>query len=135
MIPMVKVSARPVVLLVEDHTDTRQMYAEFLAASFDVLEAADGQQALAVLEQRVPAVVITDFSLPGFDGFELIRRIRRNHITEGVPVICLSGYGGRAHEQRAREVGCDRVLEKPCLPDVLAQMAQEMANRGRPDAA
>ena len=86
---MAKVTARPVVLLVEDHTDTRQMYAEFLGASFDVLQAADGQQALDVLARRVPAIVITDISLPGMDGFELIRRMRGNQTTSGVPVICL----------------------------------------------
>ena len=44
-------SARPLVLLVEDHADTRQMYAEFLGLSFDVVEAANGEEALGVLQQ------------------------------------------------------------------------------------
>jgi len=123
---MAKVNARPVVLLVEDHTDTRQMYAEFLGASFDVLQAADGQQALDVLARSVPSIVITDVSLPGIDGFELIRRMRGNQNTRGVPVICLSGHGGLAHEKRAREAGCNCILEKPCLPDVLAKTAQDI---------
>ena len=64
----------------------------------------------------VPALVITDFALPGIDGLELTRRIRVNQSTQHVPVICLSGYSGDALEPRAREVGCDRMLEKPCLP-------------------
>jgi len=128
---MAKVEARPLLLLVEDHADTRRMYAEFLGASFDVLEAADGQQALAVLQERVPALVITDLSLPGIDGFELIRRMRGNRSTQQVPAICLSGYGGNAHERRAREVGCDRVLEKPCVPQLLAETARTMARQGR----
>ena len=108
------------------------MYAEFLGSSFDVLEAGDGRQALEVLRRHVPAVVITDFSLPGIDGFELTRQIRGNATTRDVPVICLSGYSGNRYEQRAREVGCDRVLEKPCLPDALAAAAHEMATHGRP---
>jgi two-component system, cell cycle response regulator DivK len=123
--------SRPLLLLVEDHEDTRQMYAEFLGLSFDVLQARDGPQALDALARQVPALIITDFALPGIDGFELIRRIRGNHSTRNVPVICLSGYSGSRYEQRAREVGCDRVLEKPCLPDQLAEVAQEMAARGR----
>ena len=123
---------RPLLLLVEDHADTRQMYAEFLGSSFNVLEAGDGRQALEVLRRHVPAVVITDFSLPGIDGFELTRRIRGNASTRDVPVICLSGYSGNRYEQQAREVGCDRVIEKPCLPDVLAAAAHEMAVHGRP---
>jgi chemosensory pili system protein ChpA (sensor histidine kinase/response regulator) len=128
---MATAHARPLILIVEDHADTREMYAEYLGASFDVIEAADGQQALGLLEYRAPAVVITDFSLPGIDGFELIRRIRDNEATAHIPVICLSGHAGRVHEERAREVGCDRVLEKPCLPDRLAEAALEVVRLGR----
>jgi CheY-like chemotaxis protein len=60
--------------------------------------------------------------------------MRGNNETRRVPVICLSGYAGSSHEQRAREVGCDCVLEKPCLPDVLAKTAAQMASQGRPPA-
>jgi CheY-like chemotaxis protein len=128
---MPEVSSRPLLLLVEDHEDTRQMYAEFLGLSFEVMQARDGVQALDALARHVPAVVITDFSLPGIDGFELIRRMRVNQSTRNVPAICLSGYSGVHHEQRAREVGCDRMLEKPCLPDQLIKVAREMVERGR----
>jgi DNA-binding response OmpR family regulator len=126
---MASVITRPLLLLVEDHTDTREMYAEFLAPSFDVIGAANAEQALGLMRERVPALVITDMSLPGIDGFELTRRMRADRSTEGVPVICLSGYGGLAHERRAREVGCDRILEKPCAPDLLARIAQELDPR------
>jgi two-component system, cell cycle response regulator DivK len=122
------VTVLPVLLLVEDYSDTRQMYAEFLSESFDVFQAADAQEALTFLEQRVPALVITDLTLPGIDGFELVRQMRGNDSTRQVPVICLSGHGGRAHEQRAREVGCDLVLEKPCAPETLARTARQMAS-------
>jgi CheY-like chemotaxis protein len=125
------VTPRPLILIVEDHVDTRQMYAEFLGLSFEVLQAADGHQALAVLGERVPAVVITDLSLPGIDGFELIKRIRANRATERVPVICLSGHIGRSHEQRARDAGFDRIMVKPCMPDALAGAALEMVRQGR----
>ena len=127
---MATVDARPLLLIVEDYADTRDMYAEFLSESFEVVLAGDGQEALALLQKRVPAVVITDFTLPGIDGFELIRQMRGNASTRQVPVICLSGHVGRAHEQRAREVGCTRVLEKPCLPETLARAARELARMG-----
>ena len=107
------------------------MYAEFLGMSFEVMQARDGTQALDTIRDRVPEIVITDFALPGIDGLELTRRIRVNQSTRHVPVICLSGYSGETLEPRAREVGCDRMLEKPCLPDHLAQVAREMAARGR----
>jgi DNA-binding response OmpR family regulator len=123
---MATVNARPLLLIVEDYADTRQMYAEFLSGSFEVLQAGDGREALALLETSVPALVITDLTLPGIDGFELVRQMREKASTSRVPVICLSGHLGRAHEQRAREVGCDRLLEKPCLPEALARMASEL---------
>lgn len=116
----------PVVLLVEDHRDTRQMYRAFLSSSFEVIEASDAEQALELVRQRTPDLIISDLSLPGMDGFEFITRIRREEATRDVPVISLSGYGGSAHERRAREAGCDRVLEKPCLPDALAQAALDV---------
>ena len=116
----------PHIVLVEDHADTRQMYAEFLSLSFEVLQASDGREALALMRERAPALVITDLSLPGMDGFELIRLMRDDDRLRSVPVICLSGYGGHAHEQRAREVGCDHILQKPYLPDALATLAESV---------
>ena len=120
-----------VVLLVEDHADTRQIYADFLGEVFEVLQAADGEEALDVVKKRVPALVITDLTLPGIDGFELIRRLRESPSTCQIPAMCLSGHGGRAHEARAKTVGCDRILEKPCLPKTLVEAAHALLRRGR----
>lgn len=121
------------VLLVEDHLDTRQMYAEFLGIDFDVMTAADGEDALSMMRLHPPDVLITDLSLPRMDGFELIARVRADPALRAIPVICLSGYGGHEHEERALAAGCDRVLQKPCMPDALAEVVsetiQDAANR------
>jgi CheY-like chemotaxis protein len=121
-----RVEQRPVVLLVEDHTDTRQMYAEFLGGVFEVLEAPDGLQAIESMRVRRPDLLITDLSLPGLDGFELVALMRADPGLQEVPIICLSGYGGHAHDERARAAGCDRILQKPCMPDALAQAASDL---------
>ena len=113
------------VLLVEDHADTRQMYAEFLGIDFDVATAADGEEALRMIRERAPDVMVTDLSLPGMDGFELIARVREDAAMKWIPIICLSGYGGYEHEQRARAAGCNRILQKPCMPDELAGIVNE----------
>lgn len=114
---------RRLVLLVEDHDDTRQMYAEYLRETLTVVEAADGRVALDILRREPPDLLITDLSLPGLDGFELIARVRKDASLARLPIICLSGYGGHAHDERARAAGCDRILQKPCMPDVLAEAA------------
>jgi two-component system CheB/CheR fusion protein len=59
--------------------------------------------------------------MPGIDGFEFVARLRRDPCTSGAAVVCLSGFSGASHEERARKAGVDRVVEKPCLPDQLAQ--------------
>jgi len=116
----------PLVILVEDHADTRLMYAEFLSSEFEVIQAADGEEALRAMQARAPDLVITDLSLPRVSGFELVTRMRADPALTAVPVICLSGYGGSAQKDRAREVGCDRLIEKPCLPDTLSEAALEV---------
>lgn len=116
-------SGRPVVLLVEDHADTRMMYSEFLSMSFEVLTAGNGNEALETLRTGRPDLLITDLSLPGLDGFQLIARVREDPATSRLPIICLSGYGGHVHEQRARAAGADRLLQKPCLPETLIEIA------------
>jgi len=126
---MATVNARPLLLLVEDYADAREMYVEFLSASFEVVAAADAHAALEVLATQVPAVLITDFTLPGIDGCELIRRMRGKASTRGVPAILLSGHGGSDHERKAREAGCDLVLQKPCAPDALERSVSELINR------
>ena len=136
MLASVNPRGLPRVLLVEDHQDTRQMYAEFLGIEFEVVAAADGEQALDLLRSHLPDVIVTDLSLPGIDGFEFIARVRADALFPAIPIICLSGYGGHAHEQRARAAGCDRILQKPCMPDKLAEivveLVHEVANRRNP---
>jgi len=101
------------------------MYVEFLSMTFDVIEAANGIDALAAALQHRPDAIVTDMSLPGMDGFELVERVRRDVTTSRIAVLCLSGYGGDAYEARARQAGCDRVVQKPCLPDALASAILE----------
>jgi CheY-like chemotaxis protein len=120
------------VLLVEDHEDSRQMYAEFLRLQFHVVEAVDGLGALELMQQNAPDIVVTDLALPRMDGFELVQRMRADERLRNVPVIALSGFSGAEFETRARAVGSDVVLQKPCLPDELAR-AVELAARSRKD--
>jgi CheY-like chemotaxis protein len=120
------------VLLVEDHADSRQMYAEFLRMQFTVVEAGDGINALELMQQTRPDVVVTDLALPRMDGFELVRRMKADERLRDVPVIALSGFSGGEHEARAMQAGSSLVLQKPCLPDDLAR-AIARAARGRKD--
>jgi len=123
------VPALRTILLVEDHADSRAMYAEFLRLDFQVVEAGDGVAALELMSQACPDVVVTDLALPRMDGFELIARMRGDDRLRHVPVISLSGYSGTEHSERALRAGSDLVLLKPCLPETLAEAVVSAANR------
>lgn len=121
----------PRVLIVEDHADTREMYVEYLSATFEVIAAGDGHEALVQAQKHRPDAVVTDLSLPGIDGFELVSRLRSDPVTSEAAMVCLSGFSGRNHEERARTAGVDRVVEKPCLPDALVQAIIETLEQHR----
>jgi CheY-like chemotaxis protein len=70
-------------------------------------------------------VLITDLSLPVLDGFELVKLVRQDAALSEVSIICLSGYGGHRHDDVVA-AGCDRLLQKPCAPDALAEVAAEL---------
>ena len=130
---------KPLVLLVDDFSDTRMMYAEFLELSgFRVVEAADGLDAVEKAVALVPDIVVMDLSLPGLDGWEATRRIKQDARTTSIPVIAVSGFSGAPAEE-ARAAGAVACLTKPVLPDDLAlaisgALAAAGAPRGGSDA-
>lgn len=111
---------RPLVLLVEDQSDLRRLYAEQLIISgFDVIEAGDGAQAIAHTTGHVPDVVLMDLSLPGIDGWEATRQLKSDARTSHIPVVALTAHDGAPELERATRAGCDWFVPKPCPPAAL----------------
>ena len=109
------------VLIVDDDATVRLVCAAKLKAEgLQVLEAADGLDALEQARRECPDLVLTDVTMPGLDGFELAERLRGDERTHGMPVIFLSGEGGQANAQRARALGAVAYLTKPFDPRALA---------------
>ena len=101
-------------LLVEDADDLRLLYARVLRREgFEVLEAADGREALDLLSGFEPDVVVTDLMMPGMDGFEFIRRLRAMPGLAEVPVVAISAAATPEAEREARSAGAAELLEKP----------------------
>ena len=111
---------RPLVLVVEDQEELRRLYAEHLALSgFEVIEAANGVDAIAHTSSRSPDVVLMDLSLPVLDGWEATRRLKADSRTAHIPVVALTAHDGSGELQRATRAGCDWFVPKPCPPDAL----------------
>jgi len=122
------VQARPVVLLVDGHADSLDMYSLMLSrAGFDVDTATDGVEAVAQLAQRVPAVIALELALSGgLSGYDLCRRVRGHKDTRAVPLVAVTSRAFASDAMRARAAGCNVVLTKPCLPGTLVSEVQRL---------
>jgi CheY-like chemotaxis protein len=110
----------PLILLVDDFEDNREMYALFLTYSgFKVAEAATGQEALERAFELLPDLIVMDLSLPGLDGWEATRRLKDDARTRHIPVLVLTSHALEGFSAGAKEAGCDGFVTKPCLPDQL----------------
>ena len=111
---------RPLVLMVDDDIDTREMYAWSLEArGFEVVVAATVPEAVGLARQRQFDAIVTDFTLPGQDGFVLAERIRSLAGSDAPPLVLVSGraFVGDSGDRAAKLF--DRILLKPVLPDQL----------------
>lgn len=92
---------------------------------YTVKKAISGRAALEALEQGAPDMLITDYTMPGMDGFELCRSVRQVHGLQ-CPIIILSGRSDEEFVQRARQVGADEVLVVPITAKVLIPRVQAL---------
>jgi two-component system, cell cycle response regulator DivK len=123
----------PLVLVVDDFQDNREMFAEFLSLSgFRVAEAATGREALAQAFALVPDVILMDLSLPELDGWEATRTLKGDARTRHIPIVALTGHALADHSRDAKDAGCDAFLTKPCLPEVLVVEIRRMLARKNP---
>ena len=110
----------PLVLVVDDFDDNREMFTEFLSFSgFRVAQAATGKEALNQAFSLLPDLILMDLSLPELDGLEATRCLKSDERTKRIPIVALTGHALAGHSRDARDAGCEAFLTKPCLPDVL----------------
>lgn len=126
--------AKERILLVEDNPMNRRV-AEFIlkAQGYTVLEARDGREALELLKQDAPDLILMDLQLPGLDGFAVTRMIKENAATRNIPVVALTAYAMKGDAERAIEAGCNGYITKPIDPDEFpGTIAGYLKNRGEP---
>ena len=124
---------RPLVLLIEDFRDAREMYAECLEFSgLAVATAADAVTGLQLAADLQPAVILMDAALPGLSGWDAIARLKANPDTRHIPVLMLTGHVMGEAKARALQAGADGFIPKPCLPDELAEHIFAVLNNRTP---
>jgi CheY-like chemotaxis protein len=119
----------PLILVVDDYQDAREMYAEYLQFSgFRVAEARNGNEAVAQAFALKPDLILMDLSLPGMDGWEATRRLKADDATRHIPIVALTGHALAGASEGAKKAGCDSFVTKPCLPDDLVVEVRRMLN-------
>ena len=114
-------------LIVDDSLDIRVIVKEVLNdRGYDVVEAANGYEAIQRARQYRPDLILMDLSLPGLDGWEVARRVRSEPALEEIPIIAMTGYCMASVARLARTAGCQSVVFKPLRLDDLEREVDEL---------
>jgi len=114
------------ILAVDDQEDNRRILRDLLtSAGFEVLEAADGESAVALASSQLPDLILMDIQLPGIDGYEATRRIKADPALRGIPLIVVTSYALSGDEAKAMAVGADAYVSKPFSPRALLGRVRE----------
>jgi two-component system, cell cycle response regulator DivK len=120
----------PLVLLVDDNPDNRDVYEQYLTfAGYRVEVAEAGEEGLLKAAALQPNLIVMDIAMPQVDGWEATRRLKAAASTRHIPVVALSGFTVPDAARKALDAGCDRFFTKPLLPDVLATELGELLGR------
>ena len=122
----------PLILVVDDYQDAREMYAEYLQFSgFRVAEARNGNEAVDQAFALRPDLILMDLSLPGKDGWEATRELKADERTRHIPIVALTGHALAGASDGAKKAGCDSFVTKPCLPDDLVAKVRATLESGK----
>lgn len=101
------------VLIVEDHEGVRVLMKFLLEDSgYEVLEAANGQEAIEKVENRFPDLILMDMKMPVMDGVKATQTIRKFDGGDKLPIIAVTEFG-KSYQRKAMEAGCDYLFNKP----------------------
>jgi two-component system cell cycle response regulator DivK len=122
------------VLLVEDNEDNRTIYSTVLRyLGYQVIEAVDGLQAVALARSERPDIVLMDISIPGIDGWEATRVLREDPTTRALPIVALTAHALADDRERAAKAGFTSYLAKPIEPNaVVAEVRRLIGPAGMP---
>jgi two-component system phosphate regulon response regulator PhoB len=126
---------RPTILVVEDEPAQREVLAYNLEAEgFRVAKAETGDEALLIVEEQAPDIIVLDWMLPSVSGIEVCRQLKSRHDTRGVPIIMLSARSEEVDRVRGLETGADDYVVKPYSVTELMARVRAQLRRIRPAA-
>jgi len=124
------------ILMVDDHPGNLKLLSFILKKlGHEVRVAVDAVQALSVLEEFRPELILMDLQLPGMDGLELTRRLKANPVHREIVIVAVTASAMKGDEQRAKEAGCDGYITKPIDTRQLPELVDRfLAHHVRPNS-
>src|SRR5690348_7811367 len=102
------------ILVVEDQADSRRIIRDMLASTeYEVIEAENGEEALAAIAKQRPDLILMDVQLPIMDGYTATRRIKADPVLRSIPIIAVTSFALDGEEKIAKAAGCDDYVPKP----------------------
>ena len=117
------------ILVVDDTPANIDILLELLSSLDDISVALDGEDALEIMEEEKPLLVLLDIVMPGMDGYEVCSRIKGNENLRDVPVIFLSGNDSPEEKARGLSLGAVDFLTKPVDPEVVMSVVRKQIGR------
>ncbi len=120
------------ILIVEDNPTNMRLISMVLGSKgYSLLEAIDGEEALAVAIEGRPDLIVMDIQLPKMDGLEVTRRLRQTPEFKQTPIIALTASAMEGDREKIMAAGCDEYISKPVNTRQFPQLVAEMLQRGR----
>ena len=114
------------ILAVEDQEDNMQILRDLLVnAGYEMIEAENGEEALAAVATQRPDLILMDIQIPIIDGYEVTRRIKADPALRSIPIIAVTSHAIGGGEEKARAAGCDDFVAKPYSPRQLLAKVKE----------
>lgn len=118
------------ILIAEDHAINRELLRELLEArGYSVIEACDGQEALQMIEQAQPDILLLDIGMPILDGFAVMRKIREKPQLASLPVLAVTAYAMQGDQEKILHSGFDGYLSKPINSRSLAEELDRLLSK------
>lgn len=111
--------SRPIVLVVDDNADIRAYIAESLSEQYRTLTAKDGAEGIALAQESIPDLVVSDIMMPVMDGFELCGHLKQDVRTSHIPIILLTAKDTPTDKTRGYDLGADSYITKPFSSSLL----------------
>jgi two-component system cell cycle response regulator DivK len=118
------------ILYVEDNLDNRVLVRRILLSEdYDLIEAVDAQDALRVLQNTKPDLILMDINMPDMDGYTLTSKIKTTPGFERVPILAITANVMRGDKEKTLEAGCDGYIQKPLDIDQLVREVERFLAR------